>query len=130
MKKDITSREDLTTLVHIFYKDIREEELLGTIFNSIIKNWDHHLDLLVDFWETNLFFVKKHKGNPLEKHVEVDQFHGNTINELYFGVWLNLWFKTIDSLYEGYIAQLAKNRARNMSTFMNLQIFESRGKSN
>ena len=128
MKKDITSKEDITTLVHTFYKDVREEELLGPIFNSMIKDWDEHLNILVDFWETNLFFVKKYKGNPLQKHVEVDQFHGNTINELHFGTWLNLWYKTIDHLFEGDTAQLAKNRARNMSTFMNLQIFEQRNK--
>lgn len=130
MKKDITSREDVTTLVHTFYKDVREQELIGPIFNSMIKDWDQHLDLLVDFWETNLFFVKKYKGNPLEKHVEVDQAHNNTINELHFGTWLNLWFKTIDALFEGDTAQLAKNRARNMSTFMNLEIFKSRGMPN
>lgn len=130
MKKDISSREDVTILVHTFYKDVREEELLGPIFNSMIKDWDEHLELLVDFWETNLFFKKKYTGNPLEKHVEVDKFHGNSINELHFGTWLNLWFKTIDTLFEGNTAQLAKNRARNMSTFMNLEIFKSRGTTN
>lgn len=128
IKKDIETRDDITLLVHTFYDQVRKDELLGPIFNSIIKDWETHLNLLVDFWETNLFFVKKYKGNPLQKHVEVDTFHNNTINEMHFGAWINLWFKTIDDLFIGNTAQLAKNRARNMSTFMNLQIFESRTK--
>ena len=50
------------------------------------------------------------------------------INESHFGIWLNLWFKNIDALFEGDNAQLAKNRARNMSTFMNIEIFKNKQK--
>ncbi len=123
---DINNRKDISKLIHTFYAEIRKDAVLGPIFNPIIKDWDKHLELLTDFWETNLFFVKKYKGNPLEAHVRADKFHNQTINEKHFGLWLNLWFKTIDSLFEGERAQLAKNRARNMSTFMNLEIFRRR----
>jgi len=127
-KHDIKTREDVSKLIHTFYADVREDELLGPIFNSMIKDWDKHLDLLTDFWETNLFFVKKYAGNPLAAHVRADKFHNHTINEFHFGIWLNLWFKNIDSLFEGENAQLAKNRARNMSTFMNMEIFKHKPK--
>ncbi len=127
-KNDIQSREDISKLIHTFYDDVREDELLGPIFNSMIKDWDKHLELLTDFWETNLFFVKKYAGNPLEAHVRADKFHNHSINEFHFGIWLNLWFKNIDELYEGENAQLAKNRARNMSTFMNMEIFKHKPK--
>ena len=126
MKQDIQSREDIAILVRTFYPKVRENELLGPIFNTLIKDWETHLELLTDFWETNLFFVKKYSGNPLEKHVEVDKIYNNKINELHFGTWINMWHHTIDELFEGDIAQLAKNRARNMSTFMNMEIFKSR----
>jgi len=125
-KHDIKSREDISKLIHTFYAEVREDDLLGPIFNKMIKDWDTHLDLLVDFWETNLFFVKKYTGNPLEAHVRADKVFNHTINEFHFGTWLNLWFKNIDALFEGENAQLAKNRARNMSTFMNMEIFKSR----
>ena len=128
IKKDIKSREDIKILIHNFYTEIREEELLGPIFNAMIKDWDQHLNLLVDFWETNLFFIKKYTGNPLAAHVKADKFHNNKINEHHFGIWLNLWFRNIDALFEGENAQLAKNRARNMSTFMNMEIFRNKPK--
>jgi hemoglobin len=124
--QDINSRQDVFKLVNTFYAQIRKDEKLGPIFNPIIKDWDAHIALLTDFWETNLFFVKKYKGNPLEAHVKADSFHNHIINEKHFGHWINLWFKTIDSLFEGERAQLAKNRARNMSTFLNLEIHRRR----
>jgi len=127
-KSDINTREDITSLIHAFYAEVREDKLLGPIFNTMIKDWDQHLNLLVDFWETNLFFVKKYTGNPLDAHVKADKLNDYQINEYHFGIWLNLWFKNIDSLFEGDHAQLAKNRARNMSTFMNMEIFKNKPK--
>ena len=129
MKQDIQTREDISKLVRTFYPKVRENDLLGPIFNSLIKDWETHLELLTDFWETNLFFVKKYTGNPLEKHVKVDRTYNYTINELHFGTWINIWHQTIDELFVGEVAQLAKNRARNMSTFMNIEIFKSRSEN-
>lgn len=73
-----------------------------------------------------MFFIKKYAGNPLQKHVEVDKQFNNSINEFHFGTWLTIWHQTIDDMFEGSAAQLAKNRSRNMSTFINLEIFNSR----
>ncbi len=128
--KDITTREDVNTLVRTFYGKVRQDELLGPIFNSVIDDWEAHFELLTDFWETNLFFRKKYKGNPLQKHVDVDEAHDGVINEMHFGVWLNLWYQTLDTLFEGEVAQIAKNRARNMGTFIHLKVFEARMKRN
>ena len=126
---DIKSREDISLLVRAFYGKVQKDKLLGPIFNGIIEDWEHHYEHLTDFWQTNLFFEKKFTGNPLQKHVEVDKKMHGTINEMHFGVWINLWFETIDELFEGDVAQIAKNRARNMGTFIHLKMFEARGKS-
>lgn len=123
---DISTREDIFLLVTTFYGKVRKDVLLGPIFNTIVKDWEEHIELLTDFWQTNLFFKKSYLGDPLEKHVEVDRKIGGKINEKHFGVWMNLWYKTIDQLYEGDVAQIAKNRARNMATYMHLRIFEAR----
>jgi len=68
----------------------------------------------------------KYQGDPLETHVEVDKQNNNSITELHFGLWLNLWFETIEELFEGDYAEQAKRRARKMGTFLYLKIFESR----
>ena len=124
--KDIQVREDVNHLVRTFYAKVREDKLLGPIFNKSIEDWESHFDRLTDFWETNLFFVRKFHGDPMQAHIEVDKKEDGTINELHFGVWLNLWFQTVDELFDGEVASIAKNRARNMSTFIHLKIFEAR----
>ncbi len=124
--QDIQTREDINTLVLAFYKKVRKDELLSPIFEPMIQDWETHFELLTNFWESNLFFRKTYKGDPLQKHMEVDEYHKGVINELHFGTWINLWYQTIDSLFEGEIAQIAKNRARNMGTFIHLKIFEAR----
>ncbi len=126
MIKEIEAREDVSLLVRTFYSKVRKNDLLGPIFNGIITDWETHLELLTDFWETNLFFARKYYGNPLHAHVNVDDKVDNTINELHFGTWINLWLETVDELFEGEKANIAKNRARNMGTFMYLNIFNAR----
>ena len=125
-RKEIETREDVFLLVDTFYKKVRKDDLLGPIFNRRITDWDSHLQHLTDFWESNLFFRNRFRGNPLEKHKEVDAENAYSINELHFGVWLNLWFQTVDELFAGDKANIAKNRARNMGTFIHLAIFKAR----
>ncbi|MFV0565328.1 MAG: group III truncated hemoglobin [Flavobacteriaceae bacterium] len=125
-KKDITTREDVFLLVSSFYKKIRVDEELGPFFNNVIKDWPEHINKLTDFWEASLFLKTRYYGNPLETHIKVDQDNNNSITERQFGLWLNLWFATIDELFEGEYATNAKHRARKMGTFLYLNIFNAR----
>jgi hemoglobin len=132
MKHDINSRNDVYLLVSSFYKKVRADAVLGPFFNKVIKDWDAHLEKLTTFWESSLFMTRKlehrYKGDPLQAHVKVDKDHNHSITELHFGLWLNLWFQTIDELFEGEVAENAKRRARKMGSFLYLKIFEARTK--
>ena len=125
-KKDIKTREDVFLLVSSFYDKVKKDEVLGPFFNDVIHDWNEHLDRLTTFWESSLFLKTKYIGDPLKAHIKVDKSNNNSISEYHFGLWLNLWFQTIDELFEGDYAQNAKHRARKMSTFLFLKIFESR----
>ncbi|MDT0678451.1 hypothetical protein [Autumnicola musiva] len=59
-------------------------------------------------------------------HVKVDAENNYKITKYHFGIWLNLWFQTIDELLEGEMAQRLKNNARKMSTHLFLRIYQSR----
>ncbi|MGS2726568.1 group III truncated hemoglobin [Psychroserpens sp. BH13MA-6] len=130
MRKDISTRQDLYRLVTLFYDKVRADQLLGPFFNDTITDWESHLEHLTTFWESSLFMTRKlqHKyhGNPLEVHVDVDRKFNGQITEMHFGVWLNLWYQTLDELFEGEVTDNAKRRARKMGTFMYLKIFEAR----
>ena len=124
-KKEIKNREDVFLLVTKFYDKVRIDDTLGPFFERI-DDWDEHFEKLTTFWESSLFLKTKYYGNPLEAHVKADNEHENKITELHFGVWLNLWFQTIDELFVGETADNAKRRARKMGNFLYLKIFEAR----
>lgn len=125
-KNDIRDREDIKILVTQFYNKVRKDDEIGPIFEMVIKDWNTHINRLTDFWETNLLFVKKFKGNPIRAHNEVDNMLNHSITNIHFGIWLRLWINTIDQLYEGKLATTAKNRARTIGTTLFIKIFKNR----
>ena len=127
MKNDIQNREDVSLLVHTFYSKVRANDELGPIFNNAITDWKHHLEHLTDFWESQLFRKNIFVGNPLKKHVEVDQDNNNKLTNDLFGLWLQFWIQTLDELFVGEKVDLAKNRARNIASFLFMEIFKARG---
>ncbi|GGE98381.1 group III truncated hemoglobin [Flavobacterium limi] len=130
MKKQIENRDDVAFLVDHFYDKIRADKEIGSYFNDIIQDWDAHLEKLTDFWEMNLFGVKKYNGNPLAVHNEVDAHFDGKITSNEFGIWLNHWFQTLDQHFEGENADTLKRRARKMGTFLFMSMFEHRKKEN
>jgi hemoglobin len=128
MKKTIENRDDLSLLVRSFYDKIRSDKEIGFFFNETITNWDEHLEKLTDFWEMNLFGTKNYKGNPIAAHNKVDKHFDHRISPNEFGIWLNLWFETLEQLFEGENVEILKRRARKMGTFLYMNIFESRPK--
>mgnify|MGYP000400972812 FL=1 len=114
--KAIETREDITRLVAKFYAKIRKDSLLGDIFNNHIDSdeWPAHLSKLSDFWEVHLLRGSNFRGNPVQKHIQVDQQLKHTMNKEHFDRWLELWSETLDSLYEGELAEKAKQAAQRM----------------
>ncbi|RSK40375.1 group III truncated hemoglobin [Mangrovimonas spongiae] len=125
-KKDLKNREDVKLLVCSFYDKIRTHEVLAPFFEKAITDWDAHIEKLTDFWEASLFLKTKFYGNPLQAHIEVDRNNNHSITQEHFGLWLNLWVNTVDTLYKGDYAENAKSKARKMASFMYINIFSAR----
>ena len=128
-RKKIEDRQDISLLVRSFYDKIRADKEIGPFFNEMITDWEPHLEKLTDFWEMNLFGGKMYKGNPLGAHNKADDHFGNTISSNEFGIWLNLWFETLEELFEGENVEILKRRARKMGTFLMVSIYENRAKN-
>ncbi len=126
MKQDIRNREDVHKLVVSFYRKVRENKEIGYFFNNSISDWEAHLEKLTDFWESNLFFKSLYSGNPKQAHIRVDAENNKEVDARHFGIWLNLWFETLNELFEGPLAERAKQNARKMSSHLYLKIFQSR----
>lgn len=128
MRKQIENRADIKLLVTTFYDKIRADTEIGFFFNETITDWEEHLEKLTDFWEMNLFATKKYHGNPIITHNAVDKKFNQSITSNIFGIWLNLWFATLDELFEGENVEILKRRAQKMSTYLFMNIFENRRK--
>ncbi|WBX74704.1 group III truncated hemoglobin [Tenacibaculum pacificus] len=129
-KKEIENREDVYLLVATFYDKIKEDDFIGPIFLKRIPAdaWESHLQKLTDFWESNLFFVRKFKGNPMKAHKDVDKDFDYSIYQEHFGRWLQLWFETLDENFYGAKANDAKERARNIASTLFFRMFDAKPK--
>lgn len=129
MKHDVENREDLEKLVRIFYDKVRKDEEIGPIFNSIITDWEPHLQKITNFWEQHVFGVQKYKGNPIEAHNKVDDQTNHNVTAHNFGTWLFYWMQTLDELFDGPNKEVLKFKARKMQTVFFLNMVQARSKT-
>ena len=121
MKKDIENKKDIALLVDEFYDKVRADDTIGYIFNDVVKvNWQKHLPVMYSFWENTLFYTGTYEGNPMELHKHLHRLMPLTLE--HFKQWNYLFIKTVDELFEGPQANLAKQRAVSISAVMQIKI--------
>ncbi len=121
MLADILSRDDIVTLVNAFYEEVRKDDLLGPIFNERVKiHWEEHLPVMYDFWENIVFYTGGYSGNPMQVHKQMHEKFSLTAAD--FARWIQLFTQTLDRLFAGDNAELAKQRAISIATVMQLKI--------
>lgn len=123
--KDITNRSDIEQLIDTFYSKVRKDDLIGPIFNTIIgDDWSHHLPIMYKFWDMVLFSTPGYAGSPVRAHTDIDK--RMPMNKEHFDRWLAIWNETVDAMYAGEIADMAKNKAGLMANLIHMKIEMSR----
>ena len=108
--KDISTLDDIKILVDEFYGKIRQNDLLGPIFNNVIEDrWPQHLEKMYRFWQTVLLDDHTYYGSPFLKHANLH------VVQTHFDTWLSLWYETIDAHFSGQKADEAKMRGDKMA---------------
>ena len=108
--RDLRDRADVVDLVTTFYQRAFADPVLGHIFIDVAKmDLARHLPIITDFWETVLFQAGKYRRNALQAHLEVHA--KEALGAEHFGRWLELWTGTVDDLFRGDKAELAKLQA-------------------
>ncbi len=124
MKRKIENNADIKHLVDAFYKKVIKDESIGFIFTDIIQlNWEVHIPVMYSFWESVLLSKPSYSGNPVLKHVELNQ--KTPLTKAHFDRWLELWFSTLDENFQGEIANSAKEKATMMKDLMLYKIKKS-----
>ncbi len=126
-KPDISSRSDIEVLVYRFYEQVKADEVIGFIFTGVIPvDWDHHIPVIIDFWETILLDNMVYKKNAMEVHYEVNR--KVRLQKEHFDRWILLFNGTVDEMYSGAKASLAKARAASIAAVMLFKMEEQQDK--
>jgi hemoglobin len=107
---DIETREDCERLVREFYSRVLVDPMIGWIFVDVAKlDVEAHVPQIASFWETILLGAQSYRGGAFRPHAAL---HAKVpLRAGHFERWLVLWRDTVDELFAGDRAELAKSHA-------------------
>lgn len=106
---DLATPADCRRLVDHFYALVREDTLLGPIFNCRVDDWEDHLDTMARFWSSIVFSVPLYHGHPVIAH------RGLPLEPAHFARWLALWRTATGDLFAGPAAADVVERAERIA---------------
>jgi hemoglobin len=121
MKPDITTRQDIEKLLVQFYSKVKNDDTIGYFFTDVVMlDWDHHIPVIADFWETILLDNPVYDKNAMQVHYDLHR--KSPLGKEHFDRWIQLFTETIDELFEGKTAELAKTRAKSIAGLMQFKM--------
>lgn len=116
--KELTTPDDIRLLVNTFYDRVRSSDRLAPVFALRIspEDWPVHLEKMCRFWSSILLYTHDYNGSPFDKHI------GLGIGEEHFSEWLALFEQTVDELFTGENARIAKERANNIARIFQFKL--------
>lgn len=125
-KKDLESESDIQELVDAFYQRATIDDEIGYFFTKVVKlDWEKHMPVMYEFWASIIFQTGVYRGNPMTKHIELNQ--KSKMEKEHFDRWLALWCKTVDKMYIGPNANTAKDKAKMIMELMRYKVRQSEG---
>jgi hemoglobin len=118
------SEEALGQLVQRFYARVRQDPLIGPVFNDAICDWPEHLQKLQAFWSSVMLTSGRYKGRPLPAHVK----HAERIDAAAFRRWIALWRQTTDEMFAPSVAATLQEKAVRIgeSLSLGMEFYRSR----
>ena len=121
IKRDINNREDIHAFIESFYYKVKSDATIGFIFNEVVRmNWEHHIPVIVDFWESVLLDNPVYKNNAMAVHYDLNKKF--PLKAGHFEAWLALFNQTLDEMFSGPVAELAKKRAAGIASLMQFKM--------
>src|ERR1700753_1818705 len=120
---DIATRADCEQLVRTFYGRALSDPVIGFLFTDVAKlDLEAHVPRITSFWETILLGAHSYGGGGFRSHVQLNL--KVPLTRGHFDRWLYLWSMSVDELFAGERAELAKAHANRVAA-----AFESRLRS-
>jgi hemoglobin len=113
-RRDLQDRADCERLVRAFYARALTDPMIGWIFVDVAKlDVEAHVPRIASFWETVLLGARSYGGGAFRPHAEL---HAKVrLRSGHFERWLALWRATVDDLFAGERAELAKAHAERVA---------------
>lgn len=119
------SEQDLARLIPAFYDRVRDDKILGPIFNNAIHDWPCHLEKLQAFWSSIMLGSGRYKGQPMVAHLR----HVDHMTADNFERWLMLWRQTTEELLSAEAAAALQAKAERIAQSLQLGVQFSRDRS-
>ena len=113
-RADIETRADCERLVRAFYGRALDDPIIGYIFTDVAKlDLEAHVPVIASFWETILLGARSYGGGAFAPHAALNA--KVRLLRGHFDRWVTIWSETVDELFEGPRAELAKTHAERVA---------------
>jgi hemoglobin len=122
--KDLENREDLILLMDKFYQKLLQNKAISYLFTDIAQiNMEHHLPVIVDFWNLSLFGKGNYKNNVLKLHLDLNE--KSKLTAEHFKIWLDTFYRIVDENFSGKNSEKIKTKALSIATVMQIKLHKS-----
>lgn len=111
----------ISDLVEAFYGRVRDDALLGPVFDARIADWGPHLAQMKRFWSSVALATGVYDGRPMPKHLPLP------VDAEHFDRWLALFEATAHDLCPPLAAEHFVVRARNIAQSLELGVANANG---
>lgn len=111
----------IESLVRRFYGRVRDDDLLGPIFEARISDWEPHLERMCAFWSSVALMTGRYHGQPMRMHLPLP------VDADHFDRWLVLFETAARETCPPAAADHFVERARRIAESLELGIAGSQG---
>ena len=80
-------------LVRAFYAKVRVDQVLASVFDARIQDWEPHLSQMCAFWSSVALMTGRYHGTPMAKHMPLP------VDADHFDRWLQLFEQTARKMF-------------------------------
>jgi hemoglobin len=111
----------IEVLVRAFYARVRQDSLIGPVFESKINDWEAHIGRLCSFWSSVALMSGRYHGQPMRVHLPLP------IDTPHFDRWLQIFAETARDLCPPAAAAHFLDRASRIADSLELGIAAQKG---
>ncbi|MCI4678346.1 group III truncated hemoglobin [Rhodoblastus acidophilus] len=108
---------DIKAMVRAFYAEALHDPLIGPVFVSHVSDWEHHFDIVQNFWSRSLLGTSRYAGSPFTPHLSMN------LKPEFFDRWVALFRKNAEAHLKPAAARAAIARVEHMSVCFQAGLF-------